>query len=299
MSRSNKSYVKRHVKLISYLKVKPLSFDEIYNKLQNHLEDFTSYSLRTFQRDVKAIESLYAFHIKYNRITMKYELEENENNTSNHRMVESIELVDILSANSPKTVLLDSRKAQTGTERFEEILHAIDSKYKMRMNYKKFGEDKEKYRVIYPLAIKESRFRWYLIAEDETDHVVKTFAFDRITALSATEEPYVLKKSYDIEQLFQDYIGINRQLMYEKTRVVLETENVNQVYYLQSLPLHSSQKIEAVNEKKYKITFDIIITYDFILELMYMASSVKVCEPMFLVEEIQSELEKALALYWV
>ena len=297
MSRSNKSYVKRHIKLINYLKVKPLSFDEIYNKLQNHLEDFTSYSLRTFQRDVKAIESLYSFQIKYNRTTLKYELEEKENNTSNHRMVESIELVDILSTNSPKTVLLDSRKAQTGTERFEEILHAIDSKYKMRMNYKKFGEAKEKYRVIYPLAIKESRFRWYLIAEDETDHVVKTFAFDRITALSATEEPYVLKKSYDLEQLFQDYIGINRQLMYEKTRVVLETENVNQVYYLQSLPLHSSQKIEEIKNGTYQVTLDIVITYDFILELMYMASTVKAVEPAFLVDQIKQELQKGLALY--
>src|SRR5690606_4929692 len=182
-------------------------------------------------------------------------------------------------------------------ERFEEVLAAIDSKVKMRMNYKKIGESKEKYRVIYPLAIKESRFRWYMIAEDEADHIVKTFAFDRITALSATEERFTQTKTYDLDQLFSDYIGVNRQSSHPKTRVILETSNANQVYYLESLPLHSSQKIVAMPNHTYQISLDIIITYDFILELMYMASSVKVVKPAFLVEQIQSELKKALSLY--
>lgn len=297
MSRSNNSYVKRHIKIINYLKVKPLSYDEIFRKLQHSMDDMFSYSLRTFQRDLKAIESLYSFQIKYSRSNQKYEIIDSENNNSNNRMVESIELVDILSKESKKSLILDSRKGQIGAERFEEIFEAIENKYKMKMNYKKFGETKERFRVIYPLAIKESRFRWYLIAEDESDHKVKSFAFDRITALSASQESFTQTNATDIESLFKDYIGVNRQVMFKKTLIVLETQDESQVYYLQSLPIHSSQEIVQIENKKYEIKLNMVITYDLILELMYLSSSVKVTSPLVLADEMQSQLRKALSLY--
>lgn len=296
MSRSSKSYIKRHVKIINYLKVQPLSYDQIVYKLQNSIDDFVGYSLRTFQRDVKAIESLYDLKIKFNRSIQKYEIISDATELSQGRMFESIEMVDVLSRGSKSKILLDNRKLQTGAERFEEVIEAIEKNLKMKMNYKKYGEEKEKFRFIHPIAIKESRFRWYLIAKDEKDSKIKSFAFDRITALSITDLPFT-KITEDVEGLFQDFFGINRQKIAPKTKVVLETSDISQVYYLESLKLHPSQNIVTIDSSTYQILLELYITYDFVLELMYLAGSVRVVQPLFLVDLMKKELNKALKLY--
>lgn len=296
MSRSSKSYIKRHVKIINYLKVQPLSYDQIVYKLQNSIDDFVGYSLRTFQRDVKAIESLYDLKIKFNRSIQKYEIISDATELSQGRMFESIEMVDVLSRESKSKILLDNRKLQTGAERFEEVIEAIEKNLKMKMNYKKYGEAKEKFRFIHPIAIKESRFRWYLIAKDENDSKIKSFAFDRITALSITDLPFT-KITEDVEGLFQDFFGINRQKIAPKTKIVLETSDISQVYYLESLKLHPSQNIVTIDSSTYQILLELYITYDFVLELMYLAGSVRVVQPLFLVDLMKKELNKALKLY--
>lgn len=296
MSRSNQNFVKRQVKIINYLKVKPLNYNEILFKLQNSIEEFSGYSLRTFQRDLKTIESVFSIEIKFNRSINKYEIVKEDHDVSNNRMFESIELADVLSNENRKAILLDSRKTQTGSERFEEVLEAISGNYKIKMNYKKYGEEKEKFRFVYPLAIKESRSRWYLIAVDENDDEIKSFAFDRITALGITADVFKIEP-IEIASYFNDFIGVDRKQLSSETQVVLETADENQVYYLESLPLHSSQRIKKINKNKFHVFLNVHITYDFVLELLYLSSSVRVVEPLFLVERMNEQLQKAIALY--
>ncbi|HUH25882.1 MAG TPA: WYL domain-containing protein [Flavobacterium sp.] len=296
MSKSNRNYVKRQVKIINYLKIKPLVYEEIYRKLENSLDDFSGYSLRTFQRDLKTIGSLFSIDIKFNRAIQKYEITNEESDLSHHRLFESIELADVLSKESKSALLLDTRKAKAGSERFEEVLEAIEARCKMKMNYKKYGEQNEKFRYVYPLVIKEARSRWYLIAMDETDLKIKSFAFDRITALSVTNESFQMK-AIALNTYFNDFFGVDRRLLTSENKVVLETQDENQMYYLESLPLHSSQRIEKISEKKYRIYLGVHITYDFILELMALSSAVYVVEPLFLVEKMQEQLEKAMTHY--
>src|SRR5690606_17902292 len=85
----------------------PLSYDQIVYKLQNSIDDFVGYSLRTFQRDVKAIESLYDLKIKFNRSIQKYEIISDATELSQGRMFESIEMVDVLSRGSKSKILLE------------------------------------------------------------------------------------------------------------------------------------------------------------------------------------------------
>ena len=51
-----------------------------------------------------------------------------------------------------------------------------------RSDEKFWDEDQDKKtRIVHPLALKESRYRWYLVALDEKDSVIKSFALDRIS----------------------------------------------------------------------------------------------------------------------
>src|SRR5690606_13892570 len=203
---------------------------------------------------------------------------------------------DVLSRGSKSKILLDNRKLQTGAERFEEVIEAIEKNLKMKMNNKKHGEEKEKFRFIHPIAIKQSRFRWYLMAKDENDSKIKSVSIDLITDLSITYLS-ITKSTEDVEVLIQDFFGINRQSIAPKTKVVLETSDISQVYYLESLKMPTSQNIVTIDSSTYQILIDLYITYDFVLELMYVAGSVRVVQPLFLGDLMKKELNKALKLY--
>jgi len=56
--------------------------------------------------------------------------------------------------------------------------------------------------------------------------------------------------------------------------------------YIQSLPLHHTQKENAINENEYRIELMVHPSYDFVMELMSLGNQVKVLEPQSLRERM-------------
>ena len=50
-----------------------------------------------------------------------------------------------------------------------------------------------KEKKVKPISLKESRNRWYLIAKDEKDNIVKNFALDRIQDLFVEKDHFACK----------------------------------------------------------------------------------------------------------
>ncbi|MFB9077157.1 WYL domain-containing protein [Flavobacterium procerum] len=62
--------------------------------------------------------------------------------------------------------------------------------YVAKFTHQKHWEDFSTKREVYPIAIKESHQRWYLIALDKKDEKVKTFGLDRISNLIVTDTKF-------------------------------------------------------------------------------------------------------------
>ena len=71
------------------------------------------------------------------------------------------------------------------------LLYAVQNSWVVEFEYLKFwdGVDKPKRRV-HPISLKEARNRWYLIAKDEKDEIIKNFSLDRIENLELTKEKF-------------------------------------------------------------------------------------------------------------
>lgn len=277
-----------------------LTFDEVLRKFENKStadEDFVI-SKRTFQRDLKEINSLFGIEITCNRSTNEYQIKEIHSEDRKIRLLEAIEITSLIK-NSNETeglVFLEKRKAN-GTEFFSEILNAIKNLNVLEITYLNFLNEsgKSSIRKVCPIAIKESKNRWYLLAKDLKDEIIKSFSLDRISKLELLKNETFVKISFDVEKEYQHVFGILKSDKEIENIKIQCTER--QYRYLETLPLHASQKLIKQENEKFVISLQIIPTYDFIMELLAMGKEVKVLEPKYLVCEIKNKLQENLEQY--
>lgn len=298
---SKKQYIKRHILIINKLRKKACSFEEMQTHLQRQSEieeENYEVSIRTFQRDIKEIASIYNIVIESNRSQNVYEITHDANEDRNERLVESFELFNALNLtdNISNQIILEKRKP-LGTENMHGLLHAIKNQFEINFVHVKYwDEDQDKnLRTVHPLALKEARYRWYLIAKDLKGGVLKTFGLDRISDLEITKRKFEFSENYNIEETFRYSFGIITDD--NKPQKIVLSFSYEQGKYIKSLPLHLTQK-EIINSKnEYRIELLLHPTYDFVMELLSLGSEVKVLKPKRLREEIKDKLLNTLKLY--
>jgi len=95
-------------------------------------------SLRTFQRDLNEIRTIFNIDIKCNNSNQYYIAEEG-NPGFNNRMMEAFDIINSLSAGQQLTpyILLEKR-FPLGTEHLYGLLHAIRNSHIVRFSYQKY-----------------------------------------------------------------------------------------------------------------------------------------------------------------
>lgn len=277
-----------------------LTFEEVIRKLEKRSfadENFVI-SKRTFQRDIKEIDSLFGIQIVCDRSTNEYFIKEKYDEEGKTRLLEAIEITSLIKSSNETQgiVFLEKRKAN-GTEYFSEILNAIKNLTALEITYQNFlnFNRESSVRKIYPIAIKESKNRWYLIAKDHKDDVVKSFSLDRISKLVVLKDSVFSKINYDVKKEYQHVFGILKGK--ENIETVRISCSESQFRYLETLPLHESQKFEQQQDDKFIISLKLIPTYDFVMEILAMGKEVKVLEPKKLVSEIKEKIKESLDQY--
>ena len=286
--------------VIDRLRSRPSSFNElqehVMRKLENDDIDTTfEYSVRTFERDKKDIADLIGIAIQYDRKDKTYFIDETEiEDQSVTLLIDAFSIHHALQEGNKlsPSVFLEKRKS-LGTEHIHGIIHAIQNRYILQFTHQKHWEDFSTEREVYPIAVKESQNRWYLVALEKSTQTVKTFGLDRITDLKITDTKFK-PFAFSVEKEFRNAFGILRDSPAEK--VILQFSKM-QGEYIKTFPLHESQRIIA--ETGDFVTFEIYIhlTHDFIMELLRYANNVKVVAPENLIATIKDRIKQMGDLY--
>ena len=292
--------IKRHFKIISLLKTRPLSFEELQHELSNDpdcIEENMLTSQRTFQRDLVDIESIYGIKIKSDRSHNRYSILENYEDDHSQRLRENFEILNAirLSKSLGNNLIFEKRRS-LGTEHMAGLLHAIQNNLQVGFTYRKYYDETESNRKVKPIALKEAQNRWYLVASDTKDDHIKNFGLDRLTALRISDSKFRPIKGYDIEEDFRHSFGIINGTDEDAGEVLLSF-TPNEGRYVKSLPLHHSQKLVLENKKEVQFSYYIRPTYDFRMELLSYGDQVKVLKPENLKQSIKTQLQKALKGY--
>lgn len=299
---SKKQFLKRYSLIINKLRKNASSFEEIQKYLvEQSINDEENYeiSIRTFQREIKEIASTHNIEIKYFRSENVYKIINDGNEERNERLMESFEIIDALkiSSNLSNHLILEKRKP-LGTNNMNYLIHAIKNRNEIRFFYSKYWTEElvDTQRKVQPLALKEARYRWYLVAKDLKDNRIKTYGLDRITNLEITNLKFIFPENYNPEEAFRHSFGIINEDNKEPQKIVLSF-SFEQGKYIKSLPLHHSQKELTNDEKEYRIELLLHPTYDFVMELLSIGAEVKVLEPESLKNEMIKKLEATLNRY--
>jgi len=297
---SKRDYITRYLLIVKKLRTSGYaSFKEINQFIISEFELIESpkdISLRTFQRDLNDIRSLFGIDIQCNTLNQYY-IAEDDNSGFNNRMIEAFDLINALNVgqNLSPHVLLEKR-CPLGTEHIFGLLHAIRNRIIVRFTYEKFTETEITVREADPFALKEFRGRWYLLAKDQRDDHIKTFALDRIHDLEITKKRFAFPKDLNPEEYFRNCFGVISSPDDNPQEVVLSFDPF-QGKYIKSYPLHESQKILKYNSDELLISLTIFVTHDFFMELLSYGDNVKVIRPASLVDDLKISYQSALNQY--
>ena len=292
----------RHNLIINKLRQqKHATFREICGYLEResdlHGENLTI-SKRTFVRDMAEIGEIYGIYIKYDFSVRSYFIEDDFAEDVQNRRLEALDVFNALKIKErqQKAILLDNRKS-TGTEHIYGLLHAINNRLQVTFEYQKFYEEHRTNRRVSPLAIKEFRLRWFLLARDDKDSRIKFFALDRMSALEI-QNGAMFKDDSDFNPAEYMKFAFGATVVEgEEPQEVVLSLTPYQGKYIKTLPLHNSQKILVDNDSELRISIKICLTHDFKTEILSLGENVKILGPQRLIDELKAIYKNALEKY--
>jgi predicted DNA-binding transcriptional regulator YafY len=290
----------RHITLLNFLQEKRdgATLFQIGDHMAAHLDiDGTKYLQRTFQRDKDAIGRDYKVDIAYDHARKVYRII-NSPAELGSKTLEAFELLNAVLQKGELSnhLVFDTRRAK-GLEHFQVLLRAIETGVRIKLTYQSFYDTEPTRRLVEPLALKEFKGRWYLIATDKDDLEIKTFGLDRIGGLELTKKKFSDPFGFDPAELFSNCFGISRPLEGDNVEEVILSFSTEQGRYIKNYPLHKSQRELEGSEDEYRISLNIFITFDFIMELLSYGEDVEVVAPERLKQIVIKRYEAALNLY--
>jgi predicted DNA-binding transcriptional regulator YafY len=297
---AQKDATKRQALIINFLRRQSRTFKEIeyYLETESEIQSYDlNISIRTFQRDIHEISSLWGIDIVYNRSTRKYEIVFDEADAKNERLMEAFSIFNTLNVTEriSEYIHFENRKT-SGTHFMMDIITGIKNRKTLEIYHNKYWEKEFTRRQVEPLGIKEYRYRWYLIAKDLKDNNIKSFGLDRILNINQLEIKYSFPKDFDVNEYFKYSYGVIG-LQNEKPEIIELSFTAFQGKYIKNLPMHHSQKILIDNEEELRISLNIVVTLDFIMDLQQYAETVKVIKPKWLVDELKNNFKEAINQY--
>lgn len=298
-----KKRILRYHHIIHKVRENPSSYKEILDYLERQGEiqehDF-KISQRTLQRDLNDIREIYSIDIQHNSSTGKYVIIDEAQTESQARALEAFDLFNSLNLKEKLSEYIDFEKRRPlGTEHIYTVLSAAKKRRVLKFKYLKFGESVPTVREVEPYAIKESRFRWYIVGIDRGSGEIRAFGLERLSDLEVSNIRFKRPQpKFNVRKFFKDYYGINRYVQDGFDKETIEfTCNIRQAKYIKTLPIHSSQKVIKREPNKIHFELQVNITYDLIMELLSYGSDIEVLQPQSLRDLLKNRFESAAGLY--
>lgn len=284
--------LKRHACILSILSQKNATFDSIRDRLCSRIEDIEDYNLRTFQRDIKEIATIFQIPIRFNKYHQKYEI---ENSKAYHKSIKSL---NVLTSDARTYECIDTPIDKEmnclGTIHLDEISHAIKHNYGLIIEYQKYSSAQPTdTRELLPLVLKENNSRWYVIGEDLHKGELRVFALDRIIELKID---FVRRKSRflkeEIKNLWSSSLGVFFPKAGERVAEVILSFDQVLAPYVKSLPWHHSQTILAETDSELILSLRVLVDNYLINKIFSCSNHLKVLQP----EDLKNTIYKKLKL---
>ena len=190
----------------------------------------------------------------------------------------------------------DSNQYLKGIEHLGVLHNAVFYKKVLRISYQPFENEKPDDIILHPYYLKQYNNRWFLFGYNaDKEKFDWNMALDRIIGIEEIKSKYK-KNTIDWAEYFEDVIGVTKP----DNAIV---ENITLHFYgktgkyMESKPLHGSQKSKWIDGNTLEIKLHLIINYELERLMLSYADSVKVLQPASLIQTIKLRLKAAKETY--
>lgn len=196
---------------------------------------------------------------------------------------------------SKKVMEFDSNIDYEGHQFITPIFNAIINEVPLIVKYKPFGQDENEI-SFHPYYLKQFNNRWFAFGENQNfPDSITNLALDRVIEINESQTKY-RKSLINWEEYFDDIIGVSkpREALAEKVELLF---SANQAPYIQTKPLHLSQKNRVQDDGSLIVELDLIPNYELTMKILSFGEKVKVLSPESLKEQVKERLIAASEQY--
>lgn len=170
-----------------------------------------------------------------------------------------------------------------------DLLKAIQDRDVLKITYQSFNQQAEEVFLFHPYFLKQYNKRWFIYGQRLDYPNWTNLALDRIVSFSKSYKHNYINITSDPEEYFEDIIGVTRPVDQVSKHIDIRIDH-SLWPYIDSKPLHPSQKIISRNEKSTTIQLDIIPNYEFYSQILCFGAAVEVLSPV----EVRNELAECI-----
>lgn len=194
-----------------------------------------------------------------------------------------------------KFIQFERSTVSLGNEHLAPLLEHIKARKSIRIQYRKFTDDKLNEYELHPYLLKEYHNRWYLIAYNVERKGIRTYGLERIEHLETAEKKFTVEASFNADLFFKHSLGITERS--EKPDKIELRFEASTGKYLVTQPIHSSQVVIQQDKQHIVIGLHVLITTELINLILSYGHQVSVLKPAKLVKLVEAELQQTLTLY--
>jgi predicted DNA-binding transcriptional regulator YafY len=256
-------------------------------------------SKKTFQRDQKEIEENFKCVIDYNYKENGHKIDSIPRLHSvffqTASQLELLKLTATYQQSEPKIYFEPT--TSDNSQYFMIFNDAVANRKEMTLDYFHTIEEKTVSYTIRPLALKDFKRRWYILAWNVQSSEIMHFDISRISNFDFSGKRFEDKPEYSIENRYKHSYGIVPPPIDSKPETIILRVKKPKLYYVEKLPFHSSQTLIKRGADYIEISITVHPTYDLYIELLSHGDEITVLSPNSVKQVMVNYLNRTLANY--
>ncbi|MGM0934604.1 MAG: helix-turn-helix transcriptional regulator [Bacteroidota bacterium] len=199
------------------------------------------------------------------------------------------------SEDSGGIISFDNNEFLKGLEFIDPLFNAILYKKAVKINYQSFKNPEPVVIILSPYHLKEYNNRWFVYGKNADYDNLVNLALDRITDIVESNEAYE-ETNVDLNEYFEDTIGVSILPGQKAEKIVLRIAN-DLWPYIETKPIHGSQKVLSRRETTMEIQLELIPNYEMESLILSFGEKIEVIKPLDLRAKIKGRIQALFEKY--
>jgi predicted DNA-binding transcriptional regulator YafY len=197
---------------------------------------------------------------------------------------------------SVNIISFDDNVYLKGRELIGDLYNAIINQQTLSIIYKPFKSEENIQFEVHPYHLKQYNNRWFLWGITEPNDLLINLSLDRIISFSNSKNEYKPNTQINFTELFEDVIGVTLPCDQAPQKILLKVD-ASLWPYIETKPLHGSQKLKEKNSEFSILELSLILNYELEALIFSFGERLEVLEPSQLRDNLRNRLSSLLDRY--